>query len=80
MTPNSMKPEMDVNTHEGHEQTVALLNILSLGNKEIERGKFRNVEDVFAELDKRIAEDEATPDDTVEWETIKTESQARWLR
>jgi hypothetical protein len=74
-----MKPEMDVKSHEQHEQTSALLSILSLGNKEVELGKFRNVEDVFAELDKRIAEDE-TPDDTVAWETIKADAQARWLR
>ena len=31
-----------------------------------------------AELDRRLAEDDATPDDTVAWETIKAESQARW--
>lgn len=80
MTFNTMKPGMDVTSHKEHERTHALLKILSLGNKEIEQGKFRNVEDVFAELDKRIAEDEATPDDTVEWETIKAEAQARWLR
>lgn len=33
-----------------------------------------------AELDRRLAEDEASPDDTVAWETIKTEAQARWQR
>lgn len=33
-----------------------------------------------AELDRRLAEDDATPDDTVAWETIKAESQARWQR
>lgn len=33
-----------------------------------------------AELDRRLAEDDATPDDTVAWETIKTEAQARWQR
>ena len=27
-----------------------------------------------AELDRRLAEDDATPDDTVAWETIKAES------
>ncbi|MDD5057426.1 MAG: type II toxin-antitoxin system Phd/YefM family antitoxin [Sideroxydans sp.] len=43
---------MDVKSYEEHEQTVALLRILSLGNKEIEQGKFRDAEDVFAELDK----------------------------
>lgn len=33
-----------------------------------------------AELDHRLADDDATPDDTVAWETIKAESQARWQR
>lgn len=33
-----------------------------------------------AELDRRLAEDEASPGDTVAWETIKAESQARWQR
>lgn len=33
-----------------------------------------------AELDRRLAEDEASPHDTIAWETIKTEAQARWQR
>lgn len=33
-----------------------------------------------AELDRRLAEDDANPNDTVSWETIKTEAQARWQR
>jgi putative addiction module component (TIGR02574 family) len=33
-----------------------------------------------AELDRRLAEDDASPDDTVAWETIKTEAQTRWQR
>lgn len=61
MTFSPMKPNIDVQSHEEHERTVALLNLLSLGNKEVEQGKFRDAEDVFAELDKRIAEDDATP-------------------
>jgi len=32
------------------------------------------------ELDRRLAEDDATPNDTVSWETIKTEAQSRWQR
>lgn len=32
------------------------------------------------ELDSRLAEDDATPDDTVTWETIQAESQTRWQR
>jgi hypothetical protein len=55
-----MKPGMGITSHKEHEQTVALLKLLSLGNNEIELGKFRDAENVFAELDKRIAEDKAT--------------------
>lgn len=33
-----------------------------------------------AELDRRLAEDEANPDDTISWEIIKAEAQARWQR
>ena len=33
-----------------------------------------------AELDRRLAEDDASPGDTVAWETIKAEAQARWQR
>lgn len=43
---------MDIKSYEEQEQTVALLRMLALSNKEIEQGKFRNTEDVFAELDK----------------------------
>ena len=43
---------MDVKSYEEQEETLALLKILALGNREIEQSKFRNVEDVFAELDK----------------------------
>ncbi|MEO7623855.1 MAG: type II toxin-antitoxin system Phd/YefM family antitoxin [Gallionella sp.] len=43
---------MDIKSYEEQEQTIALLKILALGNKEIELGKFRAAEDVFAELDK----------------------------
>jgi hypothetical protein len=80
MTFNSMKPGVGVTSHKEHERTLAPLKILSLGNKEIEQGKFRDVDDVFAELDKRIAEDDATPHDTIAWETIKAEAQIRWQR
>jgi hypothetical protein len=31
---------------------LALLKILALGNHEIEQGKYRDAEDVFAELDR----------------------------
>jgi prevent-host-death family protein len=43
---------MDVKSYEEQEETLALLKILALGNREIEQSKFRDVEDVFAELDK----------------------------
>jgi putative addiction module component (TIGR02574 family) len=33
-----------------------------------------------AELDRRLAEDDATPGDTISWDAIKTEAQARWQR
>lgn len=47
---------MDVRSYEEYEETLALLKILALGNKEIEQGKFRSADDVFAALDQ---EDEA---------------------
>lgn len=43
---------MDVKSYEEQEETLALLKILAMGNREIEQGKFRDVEDVFTELDK----------------------------
>ena len=43
---------MDVKTFEEQEDTMALLKLLAMGNREIEDGKFRDAEDVFAELDR----------------------------
>ncbi|MFA9215805.1 MAG: type II toxin-antitoxin system Phd/YefM family antitoxin [Sphingomonadaceae bacterium] len=43
---------MDVRSYEEQQETLAMLKILALGNREIERGNFRDVEEVFAELDK----------------------------
>ena len=43
---------MDVKTYEEQKETLALLKILALGNREIELRKFRDIEDVFAELGK----------------------------
>ncbi|WLI12281.1 MULTISPECIES: type II toxin-antitoxin system Phd/YefM family antitoxin [Pseudomonas] len=43
---------MDVKSFEEQEDTMALLKLLAMGNREIEEGKFRDAEDVFAELDK----------------------------
>lgn len=42
---------MDVKSFEEQEATMALLKLLAMGNKEIEDGRFRDAEDVFAELD-----------------------------
>lgn len=42
---------MDVNSYEEQQETLALLKILALGNREIEQNKFRDAEEVFAELD-----------------------------
>ena len=42
---------VDVCTYEEQEQTLALLKLLAMGNREIEQGQFRSAEEVFAELD-----------------------------
>ncbi len=33
---------------------------------------------VRIELDRRLAEDDASPNDSINWESIKTEAQKRW--
>ena len=43
---------MDVRSYEEQENTLALLKLLALGNREIEQGKFRPAAEVFAELDR----------------------------
>lgn len=43
---------MDVKSFEEQEDTMALLKLLAMGNREIDEGKFRDAEDVFAELDR----------------------------
>lgn len=43
---------MDVRSYEEHEETLSLLKLLALGNREIEQGQFRSADEVFAELDK----------------------------
>jgi prevent-host-death family protein len=47
---------MDVRSYEQQEETLALLKILALGTRDIEHGRFRDVEDVFADLDKEDRE------------------------
>ena len=42
---------LDVKTYEEREATLAMLKILALGKREIELGKFKDAEDVFARLD-----------------------------
>ncbi|MEQ1667829.1 MAG: type II toxin-antitoxin system Phd/YefM family antitoxin [Sulfuriferula sp.] len=43
---------MDVRSYEEHEQTLALLKILALGNREIESQQFRTADEVFNDMDK----------------------------
>ncbi len=43
---------MDVKSYEEQEETLALLKLIALGNREIDQGHFRPAEDVFADLDK----------------------------
>ena len=47
---------MDVRSYEEQEETLALLKILALGNREIEQGHFRSAEELFAELDEEDAQ------------------------
>jgi prevent-host-death family protein len=42
---------MDVHSFERQEETLALLKILAMGNRDIEQGRFRDAEEIFAELD-----------------------------
>ncbi len=44
---------MDVHSYEEQAETLALLKILALGNRQIEQGQFRSANDVFADLDKK---------------------------
>jgi hypothetical protein len=43
---------MDVKSFEELEDTMALLKLLAMGNREIEEGKFRDAEDLFADMDR----------------------------
>lgn len=47
---------MDVRSYEEHEETLALLKLLALGNREIEQGHFRAADEVFAGLDLEAAQ------------------------
>jgi prevent-host-death family protein len=46
---------LDIKSYENWEESLALLKLLALGNHEIEQGKFRDAEAVFAELDEAEA-------------------------
>lgn len=46
--------------------------------KDNAQGGCRNADDLIAELDRRLAEDDADPDDAVSWEVIRSEAQARY--
>jgi prevent-host-death family protein len=43
---------MDVDSFDRQEETLAMLKILALGKRDFEQGRFRDVDEVFAELDK----------------------------
>jgi PHD/YefM family antitoxin component YafN of YafNO toxin-antitoxin module len=43
---------MDFDSYERKEETIALLKLLALGNRDIESGRYRDADEVFAALDK----------------------------
>jgi len=43
---------LDVKSYEQQMETFALLKILALGSREIERGEFEDIDEVFAALDR----------------------------
>lgn len=43
---------MDFESYERKEETIALLKLLALGNRDIERGRYRDADEVFAALEK----------------------------
>ena len=47
---------MDVRSYEEHEETLALLKLLALGNREIEQGHFRSADEVFADIDREAVQ------------------------
>lgn len=42
---------MDVKSYEEQAETLAMLKLLALGNKEIEAGQYRSADEVFADLE-----------------------------
>lgn len=47
---------MDVRSYEEQEETLALLKLLAMGNREIEQGHFRTADEVFADFDRETGE------------------------
>ena len=47
---------MDVRSYEEQEETLSLLKLLALGNREIEQGHFRTADEVFADIDREAAQ------------------------
>ncbi|OJW46146.1 type II toxin-antitoxin system Phd/YefM family antitoxin [Thiobacillus sp. 65-1402] len=47
---------MDVRSYEEQEETLALLKLLALGNREIEQGHFRTADEAFADIDREAAQ------------------------
>lgn len=43
---------MDVHAYERQQETLALLKLLSLGQRDIDAGRMRDADDVFADLEK----------------------------
>lgn len=43
---------MDVHAYERQEETLALLKLLALGQRDIDAGRVRDADDVFADLEK----------------------------
>lgn len=44
----------DITSDAGDRNTLELLNLLAMGRKQIEEGKFSSAKDVFARMDKEI--------------------------
>jgi hypothetical protein len=42
---------MDIGAYEKQQETMALLNLLSLGRQDLHEGKFQSADDFFDELD-----------------------------
>jgi prevent-host-death family protein len=47
---------MDVRSYEEQEETLALLKLLALGNREIEEGQYRAADAVFTDIDREKSE------------------------